>query len=315
MPRKFLWNGLLLMLVLMLSVPVYGESNNRMLASDSFTEIRQDQRNKEPLWNNHHYTREDVEAIIFHNEMMPLPKDAWDVSDDRSGSVMAWMSERTLHVCAEGGITLNKNSAWLFSGFINLEAIDFGNAVNTAEVTDMSHMFSECSRLTHLDLSDFDMSRVETISCMFYNCTSLQTVDLFGWNTASVRLMDRLFAFCTSLETVDARWLNTSQTTNLSNMFYCCKSLKRVNVSGFDTSRNLYLNGMFYGCRSLEAVDVSGFDTSHVIGMNYVFSGCPNLQTPDVSHFDISKVQSSIEFMDPGCEINGQPWEEFFLKE
>lgn len=310
--RLILWGAIVFSLVLMLGMPVKADSENRMLASKSFYEIRTDLRNKEPLWNNHHYMREDVEAIIFHNEMMSLPKDAWDVSADRSGKVMAWMSEQTLHICADGDIRLHPNSSWLFSGFVNLQSIDFGNAVNTSDVTDMSHMFSECTRLETLNLSGFEMSQVENISCMFYHCDSLRSVNISGWNTASARLMDKLFAYCSSLEALEARWLNTSRATNLSNMFYCCKSLKRLDLSSFDTSQNLYLNGMFYGCEALQTVDVSSFDTSHVIGMSYVFADCPNLITPDVSHFDVSKVQSCLDFMDPGCEINGRPWEEFF---
>lgn len=303
---------LVLSLVLMAGMPVKADSDNRMLASESFSEIRTDLRNKEPLWNNHNYMREDVEAIIFHNELMPLPKDAWDVSADRSGKVMAWMSEQTLHVCSDGDIRLHPNSSWLFSGFVNLQSIDFGNAVSTSDVTDMSHMFSECTGLEALDLSGFDMSHVENISCMFYHCESLRNVKISGWDTSAVRLMDKLFAYCSSLEALDARWLNTSRATNLSNLFYCCKSLTNLNLSSFDTSQNLYLNGMFYGCEALQTVDVSSFDTSHVIGMSYVFADCPNLITPDVSHFDVSKVQSCLDFMDPGCEINGRPWEEFF---
>lgn len=303
---------LLLLLVPLMRTPAKADSANQLLASESFSEIRTDLRNKEPLWNNHYFTREDVEVIIFHDEMMTLPKDAWDVSADRNESVMAWMSEQTLHICADGSIYLNPNSSWLFSGFINLKSIDFGNSVNTSDVTDMSHMFSECTQLEELNLSGFNMSQVENISCMFYHCEALQNINFFGWDTSHVRLMDRLFAHCSSLKAVDTRWLNTSLVTNLSNLFYCCKSLKSLDVSSFDTRRNLYLNGMFYGCESLQTVNVSGFDTSHVIGMNYVFADCPNLITPDVSHFDVSKVQSCIDFMDPGREINGRPWEEFF---
>lgn len=305
---------LVLVLATALCLPVRADAPNQMLASDSFSNIRRDQRNKEPLWNNHHYMREDVEAMIFHAEMMELPKDAWDLSADRDGSVMGWMSEKTLHICADGGVTLNKNSSWLFSGFINLESIDFGGGVHTEEVVDLSHMFSECVKLTELDLTGFDLSHAENISCMFYNCTSLRRVNLTGWNAERLRVMDKLFAFCTSLEEVNLTGLNTAQVTNLSNLFYRCRSLKRVDVSSFQTGSNLYLNGMFYGCESLEYVDVSGFDTSNVIGMNYVFADCPNLRTPDVSHFNVSKVQSCLDFMDPGREINGRPWQEFFGK-
>lgn len=47
---------------------------------------------------------------------------------------------------------------------------------NTSEVTNMSHMFYGCNKLSSLDLRHFNMSNVEKLACMFYGCTNLETI-------------------------------------------------------------------------------------------------------------------------------------------
>ena len=44
---------------------------------------------------------------------------------------------------------------------------------NTNNVTDMSHMFSECSSLNELNLSNFNTNKVKLtkMSFMFFGCT------------------------------------------------------------------------------------------------------------------------------------------------
>ena len=63
----------------------------------------------------------------------------------------------------------------MFSYCSSLTKLDLSN-FNTEIVTNMSYMFFECSSLTKLDLSKFDTKNIENMTNMFYGCDSLQTV-------------------------------------------------------------------------------------------------------------------------------------------
>ena len=53
---------------------------------------------------------------------------------------------------------------------INLADLDLTNFI-TSNVSDMSHMFSNCRSLPLLDLNHFDTSKLSTVSYMFRYCT------------------------------------------------------------------------------------------------------------------------------------------------
>jgi len=72
--------------------------------------------------------------------------------------------------------------------------------LNTSEVTNMEWMFNNCSSLTSLDLSNFDMSKVQDTNTMFSGCTSLTTINVGdGWTTDNVTNSNNMFSACTSL--------------------------------------------------------------------------------------------------------------------
>ena len=74
-----------------------------------------------------------------------------------------------------------------FGSMKNLTTITGMNYLNTSEVTKMGSMFSDCSRLTTLDLSSFNTSKVTDMSFMFYKCARLKTIYVSSaWNTDAV---------------------------------------------------------------------------------------------------------------------------------
>ena len=90
----------------------------------------------------------------------------------------------------------------MFWGCESLTALDLSN-FDTAEVTDMSGMFSFCKSLTALDLSNFDTAKVTDMSWMFFGCESLRTLDLSNFDTAKVTDMSWMFDGCESLTDLD----------------------------------------------------------------------------------------------------------------
>ena len=50
-------------------------------------------------------------------------------------------------------------------------------------------MFSECSNLTNLDVSNFNTSNVTSMSEMFSGCSNLTNLDVSNFNTSNVTNM------------------------------------------------------------------------------------------------------------------------------
>lgn len=210
-----------------------------------------------------------------------------------------WYGKGTDILSAEIKVTGMKNASCMFSGCSNLTSVDVSD-FDTSSVTDMSYMFSSCSSLTSVDVSGFDTSSVTDMSLMFYGCSNLTSVDLRGIDTGNVTTMRRMFWNCSSLTSVDVSGFDTSNVTYMEAMFYFCSSLTSVDVSSFDTSSVTDMAGMFNSCSSLTSVDVRGFDTSSVADMGGMFSSCSSLTSLDVSSFDTGSV-TDMASMFNGC--------------
>ena len=171
---------------------------------------------------------------------------------------------------------------------------------NTSKVTNMNSMFMNCSSLTALDVSHFDTSNVTNMRYMFYGCSSLTTLDVSHFNTSKVTNMSYMFSACRSLTTLDVSQFDTSKVTNMDHMFDACSSLTVLDVSQLDTSKVTNMGCIFAACSSLAALDLSHFNTSNVTNMYYMFGACSSLTTLDVSQFDTSKV-TNMQQMFYGC--------------
>ena len=133
---------------------------------------------------------------------------SWDVSEAQDGSVMAYVeddgtgnSTYKVTIGGKGGIIANESMIEYFAGFNKMTSIDL-SALDTSKVTDMSGMFNSCSSLTSLDLSNFDTSKVTNMSFMFAGCSSLLSLDLSNFDTSQVTLMDSMFCKCPAWDTV-----------------------------------------------------------------------------------------------------------------
>ena len=62
----------------------------------------------------------------------------------------------------------------------------------------MKYMFESCSSLTSLNLSNFNIKKVQDMSGMFADNTSLRTI--YCNNTWTCALSDEMFYNCTSLK-------------------------------------------------------------------------------------------------------------------
>ena len=129
-----------------------------------------------------------------------------------------------------------------------------GGIINIGSVTDMRNMFYSCSKLTTIDVSNWNVSSVNTIRNMFCGCTSLTTIDVSNWDTGSVTDMAGAFQNCTSLATIDVSNWNVSSVTDMLKMFFGCSSLTTLDMSGWDTSRVTSYSDVYSNCTQLKSV-------------------------------------------------------------
>ena len=177
---------------------IVGNQNTKMMASAGFC-----------LTNDEKVT---ITKVVFQDSIKSIDNESkvWDMSSSKNKTVMARMvpntddsSTNTLYIQGKGGVTANSDSSNLFNGFSKLLEIENLKLLDTLTVTNMSQMFSGCSSLTSLDVSNFDTSQVTSMQGMFYDCTSLTTLDLNNFNTSKVTSMANMFDDCKSLINLD----------------------------------------------------------------------------------------------------------------
>ena len=156
--------------------------------------------------------REQITSVVFEDKIdIPDTVSAdnqWDISVLGDNSVMAYVEEDggtvtvnqeevpayKLHIQGNGKIIANVDSSFMFVSFKNMQTISNLHFLDTSNVVDMSYMFSECYKLTSLDISHFDTSNVTNMSEMFKNCSNLTSLDLSSFDTSNVTSRDNVFS-------------------------------------------------------------------------------------------------------------------------
>ena len=161
----------------------------------------------------------------------------------------------------------------------NLETISGLEYLNTANVTDMNHMFYGCSALKSLDLTHFNTAKVTDMSYMFYKCTALTSLDLTHFNTANVTSMNSMFRRCSALESLVLTNFNTANVTDMNSMFDRSSALTSLDLTNFNTANVSDMGYMFMDCSALTTIFVSDkFVTTNVEYGYDMFKGCTNLK-------------------------------------
>ena len=191
------------------------------------------------------------------------------------------------------------NMSYMFSGCSKLTSLDV-TKFNTEKVTVMNSMFSNCSALTSLDVTKFNTGNVTDMNNMFFNCSALASLDVTKFDTRNVTYMDNMFSSCKKLTSLDVTKFNTGNVTDMNNMFYNCSALTSLDVTKFNTAKVTNMSRMFYRCSKLISLDVTKFNTANVRDMSLMFYNCSALTSLDVTNFNTAKV-TDMRYMFYGC--------------
>ena len=165
----------------------------------------------------------------------------------------------------------------------------------------MSLMFYNVSKITSLDLSNFDTRKVVNMKSMFQYCTNIKKLDLSNFRTPSLKIMELQFYECNRLTSLDISNFDTSQVTSMYYLFNHCNDLPFLDLSSFDTSNVYTMAFMFGSTFNLTSIKLENFRTPSLKDANNMFRKAQSLISLDLNHFDTSKV-TSMFYMFWGCQ-------------
>ena len=143
-------------------------------------------------------------------------------------------------------------------------------------ITNMSFMFYECSRITNMDFTNFDTKNAINMSYMFYGCR-VENLDLSSFDTKNVTNISYMFCLC-GITNLDLSSFDTKKVTDMSIMLLECRDLSSINLSSFDTKNVTNISYMFSVCISLRSLDLSSFNDENLTDNTAKFGYCPNLK-------------------------------------
>ena len=159
------------------------------------------------------------------------------------------------------------------------DPVDF----NDIDVSNLRYFYNnedkgifEYTKFKYIDISDWDVSNINSMRGMFFMCKELKSVgDISEWNVSNVTIMRAMFDSCEELEsTGDLSNWDVSNVTDMCSMFYKCKELESVgDISKWDVSNVTNMGHMFAYCKKFNQ-DLSKWDVSNVTNIISSFFLC-----------------------------------------
>ena len=218
-------------------------------------------------------------TLTFYYDKLKIRRGGMDVGPFTDSGEAGWDDQRaSIHMVAFDksladyeGLT---STAYWFSGCSALYVVSGMNYLKTANVTNMTCMFSECSSLKSLNVTSWKTAKVTDMSYLFYKCSVLGSINVSYFNTANVEDMSYMFYGCSLLTSLDLRNFSTAKVKNMSDMFFNCSSLKAIDCHSAWKCDNS--DDMFRGCTSLKGViayDDSKTDATYANPISGYFTG------------------------------------------
>ena len=173
----------------------------------------------------------------------------------------------------------------LFYGCHNITEINLSE-FDVSNVNSFRGMFMDCFSLISINFLNFQTTNATDMAYMFNGCGNLSFLDISSFDTSLVYNMDRFFKGCSSLTSLALSHLNTEKVIWMAEMFMDCSSLTELDLSKFVTLEVRHFYGMFNGCTSLVSLNLSNFYTPNAESLQHMFSRCHSLKYLDISNFN-----------------------------
>ncbi|MDR3189659.1 MAG: BspA family leucine-rich repeat surface protein [Lactobacillaceae bacterium] len=207
------------------------------------------------------------------------------------------------------GVIANADSEGLFQALANLTTVIGGSNLDMSQVINAHALFTNCPKLTTLDVSAWDVAHVEDADYMFCGDEQLSQLDVANWDTQNMQRMYATFTSCHALSELDIANWNLQSVVDLSFTFCDLPLITTIDVSNLHTpylqiARGVFANDinltqvdlsawtfdnvkytefMFYNCSALISVDLTNLQTPKLRDLSEMFRGCSALQKLDLS--------------------------------
>ena len=196
-----------------------------------------------------------------------------------------------------------------------------------------SRFFTNCNKLTSIDLSNFKIDITNNMNSILTNCQSLngeeineikiqykiegeKKIKIFGYefvknnkNICKILYENKEYDLCEYFRVknhinniLEINLVGIKNITNMGDMFEFCSSLISLSdISKWNTNNVNNMSGLFVGCSSLKYLpDISNWNTNNVKNMSGMFIGCSSLLSlPDISNWNtnnVNKMNGMFEF-------------------
>lgn len=183
-------------------------------------------------------------------------------------------------------------SNW-FNGFSKLTQVDNTNNLNNSNISTLEFMFYGCSGLNKVDVAPLMNlgNKVKSTECMFFHCCNIQHLNLENWDVSKIENMRSMFAECYLLSEAKVDLWNTSNCKNFGGVFCGCRCIASFPVENWNTSSATQLHWIFFDCNNLKKVDLSKWNTSICTTFDQMFAMCYSLvEAKGLNCWNTSKV-------------------------
>ncbi|MBQ7241080.1 MAG: BspA family leucine-rich repeat surface protein [Bacilli bacterium] len=183
------------------------------------------------------------------------------------------------------------NGGEIFRGCAKLSHLDL-STWNLAKATLLGSLFDGCQILDNLDISNLNIHNVTTMQYMFKNCKRLSgTLDFSKWNLDNISSFTYTFQNCNNLENI----IFPSGKTNVTSIAYAfinCNVLKSINFNNLEFTNLQSMYQTFQNCNALETIDLSKFNCKTLTNMDHTFALCNSLKTIDMSGIKTASIDT-----------------------
>lgn len=205
---------------------------------------------------------------------------------DKAHDYKNWKLGTALPPLPEGVTSL----AMVFYTMKNITHLDLSNW-DVSNIENMNAMFEGCKGLQSIDFTGWKPQKLKTLYKTFYECLSLKTLDMGSWDLSNVVSMASTFRYCQNLSMLDVSKWNVANVTNFSDCFRMCIRLGNLTVKNWNVGKATTFDHMFSGCRKVAELEVADWDMQNACSVRSMFEDCKYIQQLDLSRWDTSNVE------------------------
>ena len=249
-------------IIILLSFKLFTNKNNNLMMEWQQTSISD--------FHSPEYKEKIIRATFV--ETKEIPENAiktWDVSMDKTESVIAYIMPDNsdsnfynLYIGADGKVIASESLSYIFHNFPELLSVDMGS-LDAKNVNIMWRSFSSSPKLISVVLPT-NTNSLKNINAIFSGCSSLVSVNLSNMYLENIEDIGYAFSGCSKLTNINFGDFTATKVEDFSYTFSGCNMLTKLNISQFKPESLKKVSHMFNWSNRLENLDISQINFNNI---------------------------------------------------